>query len=281
MSKREVLIGGHISVAGGFASAVEAAESIDCTAIQIFTKSNRSWFGGKITEKERDEFQEALKNSNIKVVCAHTSYLINLASSNKSTAKKSTVALLKEMQRCEFLGIPFLIFHPGSHTGQGEDAGIEQIAKSLDYVVSHGTGDTKILLETTAGQGTSIGHRFEHLKEIMKLSGHSRKLGVCLDTCHVHVAGYDLGSSKKYEAMIDEFDRVVGINKIKVVHLNDTKFEVGSKRDRHENLCKGVIPVAVFRHLVKDERLAGAAKILETPKVGGLGTYAYEIDLVT
>ncbi|MCB9492839.1 MAG: deoxyribonuclease IV [Epsilonproteobacteria bacterium] len=276
----QALIGSHISAAGGLHKAVERGESIDCTAMQIFTKSNRTWFEKKISQEEADLFKQALKNSQIQMVCAHSAYLINLASSTDATVDKSRKSLLEEVRRCEMLDIPFLVLHPGSHTGAGLEAGIEKIAKNLDYVFEHTQGKTKILLETMAGQGTQVGYDFEHLKNIRSASNHSRQLGVCLDTCHIFAAGYDITSKDAYDQVMNDFDKIVGLSNLKIIHLNDSKTKLASHVDRHIDLGKGNIPLDAFSWIVNDSRLQKIPKILETPSDPDMKLWEEEIKLL-
>lgn len=263
--KNKILVGAHISTAGGLNKAIERAESIGCTTMQIFTKNNKSWFGKKITKEEEERFKEILKKSNLSKIMAHSSYLINLASSNEEVESKSVTALKHELHRCEQLEIPYLIFHPGSHTGQGEEKGIKQVTKNINKVLSSANGKTKLLLETMAGQGTSIAHTLEQIKTIIKNLENKKLVGICLDTCHMFAAGYDFSSEKAYTETINKWIKGVGIRKINAIHLNDSKTELGSKKDRHENLGLGYIPKKIFKLIMKDERLKHIPKVLETP----------------
>ena len=266
MKKENILLGAHISIADGLHKAILRGEEIGCTAIQIFTKSSRSWFAKKLSEKEIEKFKKAQKESKqIKMIVAHTSYLINLASSNAVTEKKSITSLAQELERCEELEIPYLVLHPGSHVGQGEEKGIEKIAKNLDKVLSKSKGKTKITLETTAGQGTNLGYTFKQLKKIRSLCKQKSKIVVCLDTCHVFAAGYDFRSPEGYKKVMAEFIKTLGLRSLKVIHINDSKGELGSRVDRHANIGKGKIPRNVFKAIMNDKRLAGVPKILETP----------------
>lgn len=265
MKEKTILLGAHVSISGGFYKAIEKGEQIGCTAIQIFTKSGRSWFAKKITNEEIKKFKETLKNSHIKYVIAHASYLINIGSPKKEMEKKSIAGLELELERCEQLGIKYLVVHPGAHLKEGEEKCLKQIAKNLDKILKKHKGKTKILLETTAGQGTNVGYKFEQIKEILDLSKEKNKLGVCLDTCHIFSAGYDIGSPKGYEKVMKQFSKIIGLKNLKVVHLNDSKTKLNSKKDRHENIGKGTIPLSTFRLIMNDKRLEKIPKILETP----------------
>ncbi|KKP24292.1 MAG: putative endonuclease 4 [candidate division TM6 bacterium GW2011_GWF2_28_16] len=279
MKVKDILLGAHTSISGGLYKAIEEGEQIGCTAIQIFTKSSRSWFTSKLTLKEIEKFKETQKKSNIKIIVAHTSYLINLGSPNKDTEKKSINSLQQELTRCELLNIPYLVLHPGAHLKSGEELCLKKIAENLDLILKESTGKTMILLENTAGQGTNIGYKFEHLKQIRDMAKEKNKLGVCLDTCHVFSSGYDISSPEGYEKVITEFKKIIGLKNLKVIHLNDSKTELNSKKDRHENIGKGKIPLKIFNLIMNDKRLFKIPKILETP-VNNFLEYKPELDLL-
>jgi deoxyribonuclease-4 len=266
MKKEKILLGAHISIADGLHKAILRGEEIGCTAIQIFTKSSRSWFAKKLSQKEIEKFKKTRKESKqIKMIVAHTSYLINLAAANAVTEKKSITSLAQELERCEELEIPYLVLHPGSHVGLGEEKGMKKIAKNLDKVLSKSKGKTKIALETTAGQGTNLGYTFKQLKKIRSLCKQKSKIAVCLDTCHVFAAGYDFKSPEGYKKVMAEFIKTLGVRSLKVIHINDSKSEFDSRVDRHENIGKGKIPRSVFKAIMNDKRLINVPKILETP----------------
>jgi|SaaInlLV_10m_DNA_2_1039722.scaffolds.fasta_scaffold00046_41 deoxyribonuclease IV len=265
MPKDKILVGAHMSIEGGLHKAIERAKKIGCTTMQIFTKNNRSWFAKNISNKEANIFKEHLQKSSLKKIMAHASYLINLGSKNKDVLQKSTTALKKELERCEQLNIPYLIVHPGSHVGLGEEKSIQQIAKTLDLILKTTSGKTKILLETMAGQGTSVAHTFEQLKKTYSLCSQKKNIGICFDTCHVFAAGYDLTSQEQYKKTWAKFKRILGIRLLKAIHLNDSKTELGSKKDRHENLGKGKIPIKIFELIMNDSLLKNIPKVLETP----------------
>lgn len=269
MNKKTILLGAHISISGGFHKTIEKGEEIGCTAIQIFTKSGRSWFAKKITQQEIDKFQETRKKSSIKSIIAHSAYLINIGSPKKEIEQKSIEGLKLELERCDQLDIPFLVIHPGAHLKSGEDKCLEQIAKNLDNILKKHKGKTKILLETTAGQGTNVGYKFEHLRKILNLSKEKNRIGVCLDTCHIFSAGYDIGTPKGYEKVIAEFSKTIGLKNLKAIHLNDSKTKLNSRKDRHENIGKGTIPISTFRLIMNDKRFEKIPKILETPVITG------------
>lgn len=263
--KHTLLFGAHVSISGGLEKAFQRGKSIGCTAIQIFTKSNRQWAAKPLTKNDIELFKQAHKSSPIKHVIVHASYLINIGSPNTDTHKKSVAALEKELKRCEQLGIRHLVLHPGSHLKTGEDECLKKVASSLDSIFEKIPGNTMILLETMAGQGSSLCYVFEHIKKIMRYSSHKKRLGVCFDTCHAFAAGYDFRTPKTYEAMWKKFDKTIGLNKIKAMHINDSKKELGSRVDRHEDIGKGKIGTKAFSLLFNDERFFDVPKILETP----------------
>ena len=262
-----VRLGAHISIAGGVDRSVLTAQEVGCEALQIFVKSSNQWRAAPFRDGEPDRFRANLASTGIGPVMAHDSYLINLCSPQDGLWKKSLEALLVELDRCEALGVPYLVTHPGAHTGAGEEAGLSQLARAIDRV--HGRRpDQKvsILLETTAGQGTGLGHRFEHLEKVFKLVNEPQRVGICLDTCHVFAAGYDLRTAAAYRQTMERLDGTVGLKKLLAIHLNDSRRELGSRVDRHEQIGKGHLGVEAFRLLVNDSRLTGVPMVLETPK---------------
>ena len=263
----EQLLGAHTSTAGGVSKSIERAEKLGFTAIQIFTKNNNRWFQKPFDEKEIDKFKSNLKNSNIKFIVSHDSYLINLCAKDKSILKKSREAFLDELTRCEQLGISYLNFHPGSHLGAGEKEGIKLIAESLN-IIHNKTKNFKVssMLEATAGAGTAIGYRFEQLREIIDMVEDTKRMSVCIDTAHIFAAGYDIKNPKNYKKVIKEFDEIIGLDRLKCFHMNDSKKELGSRRDRHEHIGKGFIGKDGFANIMNDKRLKNIPKILETPK---------------
>jgi len=261
------LLGAHTSTSGGVSKSVDLAEKLSFTAMQIFTKNNNRWFQKQLEEKEIEAFKTKLNNSNIKFVVSHDSYLINLCGTDKEILRKSRVALLDELERCELLGIPHLNFHPGSHLGAGEDDGIKLIAESINIVHDKTKGyKVSSMLETTAGQGTAVGYRFEQLQQIIDLVEQKERMAVCIDTAHIFVAGYDIKDSKNFKEAIKEFDEIIGLDRLKCFHLNDSKKPLGSRVDRHEHIGKGFIGEEGFSNIMNDERLREIPKILETPK---------------
>ncbi|MBN2323034.1 MAG: deoxyribonuclease IV [Spirochaetes bacterium] len=264
MTTADPLLGCHVSVAGGFDRAVQRGEKTGCTAIQIFTRNQLRWKSGLLSERQIKDFRHALKTSGVREVCAHGSYLPNLASPDPESRRRSIESVREELCRCGSLGIPFLIVHPGSHLGEGESAGIRRVVSAVDEAFGKDPGSVKLLVETTAGQGTSIGYRFEHLRDIIAAVGPERA-GACLDTCHVFAAGYDL-KEDEYDRTLERWERIVGLPHLHVIHLNDSKGAVGSRIDRHEHIGEGAIGIEPFARFMRDERFVRIAKIFETPK---------------
>ncbi len=261
------LIGAHTFVSGGPASAVDAADKLGFTAMQIFTKNNNQYFARDLTEDEIILYKEKLKNSGIKFVVSHDSYLINLCAKDPQGLAKSRQAYIKELERCEQLGIPHLNFHPGAHTGQGEEEGLKIIAESLNYAHSKTPGyKTKSMLEVTAGQGTALGYKFEHLRKIIDMVDEPERMTVCIDTAHIWAAGYNIRDPKEYKKVIKEFDEIIGLDILKCLHMNDSKKELGSRVDRHDHIGKGFIGLEGFTNIMNDKKLEKVPKILETPK---------------
>jgi len=260
-------LGAHMSIAGGVDRAVLRGSELGCTAIQMFLKYNTRWEGRPLMPEERRAFFANQKKTGIKKIVAHNCYLVNLASPDDSVYSKSMRAMQDEIERAALLRIPCLVIHPGSHKGSGESEGIARIASALNNLFSKTKGSrVKVLLETTSGQGTGIGHRFEQIAEIISQVKNRHRLGICLDTAHVFAAGYDIRTRKAYRETMREFDSVLGLNSIGVLHMNDSKKPLGSRIDRHEHIGKGHIGIDAFRFIMNDERLAAVPKILETPK---------------
>lgn len=256
-----------MSIAGGVWNALRAGESVGCEAVQVFTKSSRQWASAPLKEEDVREFRDAWEAGPIHTVIAHDSYLLNLGAPDQELRKKSVAAFVDEMERCEALAIPWLVAHPGAHTGQGEEAGLRTIARSLDAVHRRCQGyRVRVALEITAGQGTNLGHRFEHIRRIMDGVKASERLRVCFDTEHAFAAGYDIRTREGYERTFEEFDEKVGLGLIAAFHLNDSKKELNCRVDRHEIIGKGHIGLEAFRLLVNDRRFFGLPMCLETPK---------------
>lgn len=267
MSEFDLPLGAHQSIAGGTPRAVERGLDAGCRVLQIFVKNNNRWVGKPIERPEAREFRSASREAGFARVIAHTSYLINLASPDADLRRKSIESLAEEIERCARLGIRDLVLHPGAHCGEGEVAGVARIAASLDEAFDRtGGARVRILLETAAGQGSCVGHRFEHLRDILGAVRTPRRVAACLDTCHVHAAGYDLVTRRGYAETIEAFDRTVGLARLAAIHVNDSKKPRGSRVDRHEHIGRGHIGRRGFRNLMTDPRLAAVPKFLETPK---------------
>jgi deoxyribonuclease-4 len=264
-------LGAHESIAGGLYKAFDRARSVGCESVQIFVKPNRSWAAKPLTEEDIGLFQAKFAESDISPVVAHTCYLLNLASPDDDLWRKSRDTLILELERCETLEVPYLVLHPGAHVGSGEEAGLRRMAQALGEVHAAAPGfQTQILLETTAGQGSRLGCRFEQLAWLLEHTPQGERLGVCLDTCHVFAAGYELRTLEGYEATIDRFERLIGLERLEAVHLNDSQYALGSRRDRHEHIGQGHIGLEGFRNVLSDPRLDGLPGLLETPKSSDL-----------
>jgi len=263
--KHSLLLGAHMSIADNMYLAIERGESIGCSAIQIFTKSNRQWKAKPISNQDALLFKKTWKDSSVRSIIAHASYLINIGSPHKETEKKSVDALILELTRCAELGIPYLVLHPGSHTKTDEQSCIARISKNINKILD-ATSHCTILLETMAGQGTNVGYTFEQLAQIIRNTEHKSRIGVCFDTCHAFAAGYDFRTKDTYTLMWEKFDKTVGLNKLKAIHINDSQQDLGSRVDRHTDIGKGKIGLEAFKLLCNDERLFDIPKILETPK---------------
>ncbi len=264
-----LLLGAHMSVAGGLDKAIARGVGVGCTAIQIFTKNANQWKAKPLADEDIARFKAALADSPIapEAVVAHDSYLINLGSPDDDKWEQSVAAFTDELRRCDQLGVPFLVTHPGAHMGSGEEAGLARVVAGMTRALAESERAT-VLLETTAGQGTYLGGRFAHLGQLLALTPpeFTARVGICLDTCHVFVAGYDISTPEGYAATWAEFDREIGRDRLRVLHLNDAKKPLGSHTDRHEHLGKGFIGETGFRLLMNDPLLHGLPLLLETPK---------------
>jgi deoxyribonuclease-4 len=256
-----------MSISGGVEKAVARGREVGCEVIQIFTKSSNQWKAKPLTPGEVTAFRDACQLAGMAPVIAHSAYLINLAAAEDALYEKSLQALLDELQRCELLGIPNLVVHPGAHMGAGEAQGLKRVAEAINRIHRE-TVDlhAAIALEVTAGQGTTLGYRFEHFAAILDEVDVPERLGFCLDTCHLLAAGYDFRSRKGYDRMMAAWDELVGIERIRVIHLNDSKQDLGSRVDRHEHIGQGYVGTTGFEFLLNDQRLAEFPMVLETPK---------------
>ena len=258
-------LGAHVSIAGGLHKAFDRGIKIGCEALQIFVKNASRWNAKPLTDDAVTLFKEAHGKHPMPLV-AHSAYLINLCAVNEETHNKSRLALADELKRCASLGVPGLVLHPGAHMEEGEEKGIEAIARSLDSVFSDNPKlSTKVLLENTAGQGTVLGYRFEQIGRILELVDESERLGVCFDSCHAFAAGYDLRERQGYESLWEDFDEQIGLNYLEAVHLNDSKYPLGLRKDRHANIGAGKVGLEFFAHLIADERFTKVPMLLETP----------------
>lgn len=256
-----------MSIGGGVHRAIERSCSIEGTAMQMFVKNNMQWFARPLDRAEIKAFLRHAQRKQIEAAFAHSSYLINLAATNPQFHANSLRALAEELTRAHQLELPFLVLHPGAHLGAGEQAGIEKIVASIDAIWAViPKVKTKIALETTAGQGSCLGDRFEHLAAIIGNVREPERLCVCLDTAHVFEAGYDIGSEAGVKKTFREFDRVIGLDRLAAIHLNDSKTARGSRVDRHEHIGKGQIGLDAFRFIMRDRRFRKIPKVLETPK---------------
>ena len=261
-------IGAHVSAAGGVENAPINAHKIKAKAFALFTKNQRRWHAKSLTEKNIEKFKENCQEYEYspKHILPHDSYLINLGNPDKTKLKKSRKAFLDEMQRCEQLGLKFLNFHPGSHLRKISEAEcLKLIAASVNLTLQK-TENVAAIIENTAGQGSNVGYRFEHLARLIEMIEDKSRVGVCIDTCHMFTAGYDISTKEKYQETWDKFEKIIGFSYLKGVHCNDSKRKSGSKIDRHESIGKGKIGLSAFERLVNDERFDDIPIILETPK---------------
>lgn len=261
-------MGAHMSIAGGVSHALDRAASIRTNALQLFTKNNRQWQGPPIDEEDVIRFHEQADALDLHCYVSHASYLINLASPQDALWEKSRQAHKDELQRAHAYGVPLVVLHPGAHTGSGEEAGIRRIADALNQIHAElpECGNVMTLLELMAGQGTTIGRSFAQLRAILDRIEARDRVAICADTCHAFAAGYDLRSEAGYEAMVVELEAELGLDALKCWHLNDSKHELGSHKDRHEHIGRGEIGTDAFRRLLNDERWLGIPMLLETPK---------------
>lgn len=266
MNKDSQLLGAHMSITGGLEKSIERGESIGCTAIQIFTHSNRQWHVPPLTATQIAAFKAALYSSTIKSVVVHSSYLLNIASADTTLRNKSIVTLQEELLRCDQLAIPYLIMHPGAAVHSTKEEAIKRISEALDIVLEKVHGTTMILLENMAGQGTVVGSTFEELESLRMSISHKKRIGFCFDTCHAFSSGYDLATAEGYEHMWQLYSDILGLENLKAMHINDSKTACSSKVDRHEDIGKGQLGLEAFRRLLNDERFFHIPKILETPK---------------
>ena len=276
------ILGAHMSIAGGYYKAIELAHRAQCDCVQIFTKNNNQWRAKEITPPEAELFQSKLRELKIEHPIAHDSYLINLATPDQALWEKSLESFILELRRADQLGIPYLVTHPGAYTTSSEEAGIQRVCEALDEAHRQTRGiKTQCLLETTAGQGSNLGWKFEHLAAMLDGVQDPDRLGVCVDTCHIFAAGYPISSEEDYLATFREFDRLIGVKQIKAFHLNDSKGKQGSRVDRHDHIGRGQIGLEGFRLLLNDSRFRRIPGYLETAKGEENGRSLDEINLET
>jgi deoxyribonuclease-4 len=276
-----MILGAHVSIGGGVYNAIQHAEQLDCETFQIFTKNQNQWKEKIFTDEETGRFKHDLEESRIGNchLAAHASYLINLCSPDSQKLTQSRQAFIREIERCGELGLAFLIFHPGAHLGKGEQWATDTIAHSLIHAITATErSNVRLLLETTAGQGTNMGYAFEQLAQILELVNDDSRMGVCLDTCHVFAAGYDLRSASAFTKTMNNFARHIGMDHLYAFHLNDSKRELGSRVDRHERIGSGEIGMVPFQLLVNDERFKKMPGFLEVP--GGDDAFKSDLELL-
>ncbi len=278
MPAQKILLGAHMSIAGGIDKAFYSGSSINCTAIQLFTHSNRQWAMKPISDKIIAATNQAQKETGINHVIVHASYLVNLGSATAETVKKSSIALGKELQNCSSLSFPYLVLHPGAGISD-KKACMKQISEGINEVFHEVDTSTMILLEIMAGQGTSVGSSFEQLAEIKSGVRNKKRIGFCIDTCHLWAAGYDFSTEKGYHKVWKEFDDILGYENLKAIHINDSKNPLGSHVDRHQEIGQGTIGIEAFRMLMNDPHLHAIPKILETPK-DTLPDYAHNMEVL-
>jgi deoxyribonuclease IV len=265
--KARDLLGAHMSIAGGLYRALERGEEVGCSVVQIFLKNQLQWAAKPYTAEDIALFKAAWKRTGMRTVFAHSSYLINLAAAEPREWQRAVEAFHDELERAEALGLPFVIIHPGSHRGEGLEAGVARIARALDLVLERTRGyRVMVLLENTAGGGATIGRSFEELAALLDAVTKPERVGLCLDTCHLFAAGYDVRKQEGYEAAMSACARLIGLRRVRAFHLNDAKAPCGSGLDRHEKIGRGKMGVAAFRLLMNDRRFARVPMTLETPK---------------
>ena len=263
-------LGAHESIAGGLHLAFERIEKVGGESLQIFTRNQRQWHPAELKTEEIIAFKEAREKSGDMIVASHASYLVNLATGKEELLEKSVRNLSLELQRCAQLGVPYVVLHPGSHGGDGVEVGLDRVVAGLDKTFEKSGVEVQMLIETTAGQGTGLGSRFEELGYILANSKYPELLGVCVDTCHIFAAGYELRSVDGYQETVAALDREIGLDKIRFFHLNDSKKDLDSRVDRHEHIGKGTIGLEGFRNLLNDSHFVDMPMTLETPKSDSL-----------
>ncbi len=263
-----MLLGAHVSTAGGLYKSIENGEKLECEAIQIFVKNPNRWVGKEPTEDDTNRFKASWQASAIQSVLIHDIHLTNLTSPKPDVLESSREQVRSQLQLADVLGIPYFVTHMGAHLNAGEDEGLRLLSESLNLLFEQtADGEVMVLLETTAGQGSNLGYTFEHLRQTIDSSKCPERLGVCLDTCHVFVAGYDIRTEEMYHETFDEFDRVIGLDRLRAFHLNDAKAKYCSRVDRHEHIGEGNLGELPFKLLLNDARFADVPMVIETPKM--------------
>lgn len=260
------LLGAHMPTAGGLAKALRNGKAIGCNTIQLFTSNPRQWRGKPVEESLKHSFDEAKKETGIDQIVSHDTYLVNLCATNEETKAKSIQTLTDEMIRCSQLGIPYVVSHMGAHLGEGEEAGLQIVAEVTKNILKETPDNVILCMETTAGQGSALNYKFEHLAFLLETCQAHTRLAVCVDTCHIFAAGYDLVTQEAYEKTFQQFESIIGLEHLKVIHCNDSKKPLGSKADRHEHIGEGFIGPRAFQLLVNDPRFENIPIILETPE---------------
>ncbi len=274
-----MILGAHVSISGGISKSVERAYEIGCETLQIFTKNQIQWKIPRLKDEEIKKFKANLDKFGIFPGTVHSSYLVNIASPDKFVRSRSISNLSFDLIRTNLLGMKYLIFHPGAHKGKGERYALDAIVDGINEIFERvSESKTMLLLETTAGQGSNVGYRFEHLAYVLSHVNNSKRLGICVDTCHIFAAGYDFREKYSYKRTMKDLETVIGFENVKAFHLNDSKGELGSKIDRHEEIGKGQIGIKAFELLINDENFSNVIGIIETP--GGESKYKVNISLL-
>ncbi|MGB8353105.1 MAG: deoxyribonuclease IV [Chthoniobacteraceae bacterium] len=265
--KNQPLLGAHTSTSGGAEKAIDRALAVGCTAMQIFVKNNMQWFASPFSDKEIRTFLDHPKRGELGSIFGHSGYLINLAATSEDFHQKSLRSLREELVRADQLELPFLVLHPGAHMGAGVEAGLQKVVESIDTIFAEiPKVKTRIALEATAGQGSSLGHEFGHLEYILKNVRESERLCICVDTAHIFAAGYDISTPAGAKKVFAEFHKSIGFDRLAALHLNDSKVPLGSHVDRHDHIGKGKIGIEAFRYVMNEPRFEKIPKVLETPK---------------
>ena len=273
-----MILGAHVSTAGGIHNAIKNGTDLKCNAIQIFLRNPNQWQGKPPTPEIVEKFITARSETDIGEVIVHDIHLSNLASPKPEVLEKSRQAFREQMELAQQIGLRYIVTHLGAHLGEGEAFGLKQLTDSFDFLFENTEApDVTLLLETTAGQGTNLGYRFEHLRDVIGMTKYSERFGVCLDTCHVFAAGYDMRTESDCETTFNQFDNIIGLERLKAFHLNDAKSAYQSRVDRHEHIGEGNIGSTAFAYILNDSRFAEIPLIIETPQMKTM----HEVNLST